>query len=110
MLKKLAHGSGVLPPNQHWIKITIPNGITYEPFSVAHMPSWADPSATEAEAYGAAWQASKRTLLLLVPSVVARIEYNFVLNPEHPEYPKVTYGLPQPCWWDSRLFAPPATP
>jgi RES domain-containing protein len=108
MLEKLAHGSGFLPPNQHWIEITIPAGVSYEVFSTAHMPSWADPSGADPKAYGAAWQASKRTLLLIVPSVVARLEKNFLLNPEHPEIHKVTYGLNEPCWWDTRLFASPS--
>lgn len=104
MLEKLAHGSGVLPPNQHWIDITIPNGISYETFSVAHMPMWADPACTDAKAYGADWQTSRRSLLLIVPSVLARMENNFLLNPDHPEIAKVTWGLAKPCWWDQRLF------
>nr|WP_254073260.1 RES domain-containing protein [Acidisphaera sp. S103] len=49
MLEKLAHGSGVLPPNQHWIDTTIPNGITYETFGVAHMPMWAAPACMDAK-------------------------------------------------------------
>jgi RES domain-containing protein len=104
MLEKLAHGSGVLPPNQHWIDITIPNGITYETFSVAHMPTWADPACTDSKAYGAAWQVIKRSLLLIVPSVLARMEHNYLLNPDHAEFSKVTWGLATPCWWDKRLF------
>lgn len=108
MLEKLARGSGDLPPNQHWIEIGIPNGISCETFSVAHVPDWANPSGTEARAYGSAWQAAKRSLLLIVPSVLARMERNFLLNPEHPEFPKVVYSLHQPCWWDARLFGPPS--
>jgi hypothetical protein len=30
MLEKLVHGSGVLPANQHFIEIAIPNGVSYE--------------------------------------------------------------------------------
>jgi RES domain-containing protein len=104
MLEKLAHGSGSLPPNQHWVNITIPNGISFETFNVAHTPMWADPACTDAKAFGAAWQASKRSLLLIVPSVLAWMEQNYLLNPDHPEFPKITSGLPQPCWWDKRLF------
>ena len=104
ILEKLAHGSGVLPPNQHWIDIIIPNGITYETFSVAHMPTWADPACADAKVYGAEWQTSKRSLLLIVPSVLARMEDNYLLNPDHPELSKVTWGLAKPCWWDKRLF------
>jgi len=38
MLEKLVHGSGRLPPNQHFIKITIPNGVGYEALNPAHLP------------------------------------------------------------------------
>jgi RES domain-containing protein len=79
-------------------------------FSVPHMPTWAEPSGRDAKAYGAAWQTNKRTLLLIVPSALARMEANFLLNPEHPDFSKVAYGLHQPCWWDTRLFASPIIP
>jgi RES domain-containing protein len=44
-------------------------------------------------------------LILIVPSVVARIESNILINPEHPEFPKIETSLHQPVWWDKRLFA-----
>ena len=108
MLEKLVRGSGSLPPNQHFIEITIPNGIAYETVEAAQLPGWDAPAGHAAKAYGAAWQRSKRSLLLIVPSVVARMEHNFLLNPEHPEFPRVTHGLHRPVWWDSRLFPPAA--
>jgi RES domain-containing protein len=40
-----------------------------------------------------------------VPSIVARIEMNFLLNPQHPEFPMISTSLHQPVWWDKRLFA-----
>jgi RES domain-containing protein len=106
MLEKLAHGSGHIPPNQHFIEITIPNGISYERLDPALLPSWADPMAVDAKAYGEAWQISNRSLLLIVPSVVARMEHNFLINPRHPSFGTITYGLYRPVWWDARLFMP----
>ncbi len=104
MLEKLAHGSGQLPPHQHFIEITVPNGITYEMAGPAHLPGWDDPGCSVAKAFGAAWQASCRSLLLIVPSVVARMEQNFLFNPEHPQFTRLTHGLHRPVWWDARLF------
>jgi len=104
MLEKLVHGSGDLPPNQHFIEITIPNGVTYESLNPAHLPSWADAACTSSKAYGEAWQIEKRSLLLIVPSVVARLERNILINPEHPEFPKLRASLHQPVWWDARLY------
>lgn len=110
LLEKLVRGSGSLPPNQHYIEITLPNGITYEIVEPAQLPGWDAPAGGVSKAFGAAWQRSRRSLLLIVPSVVARMEHNFLLNPEHPEFPQVTHGLHRPVWWDSRLFAPGAAP
>jgi RES domain-containing protein len=104
MLEKLLRGSGSLPPNQHFIEITIPNGIAYEMGDPAHLPGWDDPACAVSKAFGVAWQSSKRSLLLIVPSIIARMEHNFLLNPEHPAFPQVTHGLHRPVWWDSRPF------
>ncbi len=112
MLEKLAHGNGRIPPHQHWIEITLPAGVSYEVFSTAHHPGWEAADCLVAKAYGEAWQRAKRSLILIVPSLVARIENNILINDAHPEFSRVTHGLHQPVWWDDRLFqntsAPPA--
>jgi hypothetical protein len=41
------------------------------------------------------------------PRLVARIESNFLINPEHPDFRKIVVGLRQPVWWDARLLAAP---
>ncbi len=107
MLEKLVHGGGSLPPNQHFVEITIPNGIPYEMVTPAHLPGWDDPSCEAAKAFGETWHQARRSLLLIVPSLVARIESNFLINPEHPDFRKIIVGLHQPVWWDARLFAAP---
>jgi RES domain-containing protein len=106
MLEKLVNGSGQMPPNQHFIKITIPNGVTYEALNTAHLPDWYLQNCSTSKPYGDAWQQSKRSLLLIVPSVVAREEHNFLINPQHPEFAQVEDSLEIPVWWDTRLFAP----
>jgi RES domain-containing protein len=105
MLENLVHGSGSLPPNQHFIVITIPNGLSYETFDSAKVPDWHLESAAASKAFGEAWQQAGRSLVLIVPSVVARPEFNLLINPEHREFARVTSSLHQPVWWDRRLFA-----
>jgi len=107
MLEKLVHGGGSLPPSQHFVEITIPNGSLYEMVTPAHLPGWDDPSCEAAKAFGETWHQARRSLLLIVPSLVARIESNFLINPEHPDFRKIIVGLHQPVWWDARLFAAP---
>lgn len=104
MLEKLVRGSGRLPPNQHFIEITIPNGISYEVLEPAGLPGWDDPACAVSKTYGEKWQQSRRSLLLIVPSVVARMEHNFLVNPEHPGYRQLAPSLHKPVWWDKRLF------
>jgi RES domain-containing protein len=106
MLEKLVHANGIVPPNQHFIEITIPNGLSYEMFNTAAVPDWHLASMAPSKAFGEAWQQQGRSLLLIVPSVVARLEQNFLLNPQHPEFPQVTASLHQPVWWDARLYVP----
>lgn len=104
MLEKLVHGSGFVPPNQHYVEITIPNGVSYEVLNLARLPDWADATQVSSKAYGDDWQRSKRSLLLMVPSVVARVEKSILINPEHPQFNRLNAGLHQPIWWDGRLF------
>ena len=104
MLEKLVHWNGELPPNQHFVEITLPNGLSYEVVTPDLIPGWHLPSADAARGFGHAWYAGRRSALLVVPSVVARIERNFVINAEHPEFSRITAGLETPIWWDDRLF------
>jgi len=104
MLEKLVHGNGHIPPNQHWIAITIPPGVSYEVFSTAHHPGWEAEDCRVAKAFGEAWQKSSRSLLLIVPSVVARMERNLLINDRHEDLRRITGSLHQPVWWDRRLF------
>jgi RES domain-containing protein len=104
VLEKLATGSGDLPANQHFVEITIDAGVSYEVFSEAHNPGWDSPAATPAKAFGEAWLLAARTAVLLVPSYVARMEQNVLINPAHPDFPRIRPGLATPVWWDERLF------
>jgi RES domain-containing protein len=104
LLEKLVHGSGHVPPNQHYIEITIPNGVTYEVFDPARLPEWVQASATASKAYGDEWQSRKRSLILIVPSIVARLDSNILINPDHSQFGRVQTSLHRPIWWDSRLF------
>ena len=106
MLEKLVSASGRLPSNQHYVEITIPNGVAYEVLNVGAVHDWHAKISAAAKAYGDDWQRSKRSVILIVPSVVARIERNILINPDHAEFPKITCSLHQPVWWDQRLFAP----
>lgn len=104
LLEKLVHGSGRLPPNQHHVEITIPPGVSYEVVTDALLPGWDSAVPTVSRAFGERWQQERRSLLLIVPSVVARVDENLLVNPEHPDFGRLTTSLHRPVYWDARLF------
>ncbi len=104
LLEKLAHGSGRLPPNQHFVRIAVPRGASYEVFSPPALPGWDAMPAAVSKIFGERWCLERRSLVLLVPSVVARLDNNVLINPAHPEFGRIETSLHEPVYWDCRLF------
>jgi RES domain-containing protein len=104
MLEKLVHWNGTLPPNQHFITVTVPKGTSYEVVTPDILPNWHRPDGEDARRFGRTWYREMRSALLIVPSVVARMENNLLLNALHPDFANLTVGLETPVWWDRRLF------
>lgn len=104
LLEKLVHGSGRMPPNQHFVRITLPKGLSYEIFSQPSLPGWDSMPAGVSREFGERWCAERRSAILLVPSVVARLDRNVLVNPAHPEFAGIEASLHEPVYWDRRLF------
>ena len=68
------------------------------------LPGWFEPNGEEARRFGRAWYREKRSAILIVPSVVARMEQNVVINRRHSDSDALIVGLETPVWWDQRLF------
>lgn len=101
---ELLTAAGAMPANQHYIDITIDAGCSYEVFSEAHHPGWHAADRKVSRTYGSGWRRESRSAILFVPSIVARMERNILINPDHPDFAKIRPGLHQPVWWDERLF------
>ena len=108
MLEKLVHWNGTLPPNQHFIEITFPKGTSYEVVTSDIVPDWFHPGGEAARRFGRQWYEENRSAILIVPSVVARMERNLVISGRHPNFESLAVGLETPVWWDQRLFLPEA--
>lgn len=104
MLEKLVHGNGHLPPNQHYMTITVARGISYEVVSRDRLPGWDTLEPSVSREFGERWLEEKRSALLLVPSFVARIEINVAINPAHDDSAAIETSRAEPVWWDERLF------
>lgn len=102
MLEKLAHFNGILPPDQYFIEIEIPAGVSYDVITKDSLPEWTD--ATKARAAGSRWYRERRSAILIVPCFVARVEENVIVNCHHQDAPLIRPGLEQPVVWDRRLF------
>ncbi|MDX2158876.1 MAG: RES domain-containing protein [Hyphomicrobiaceae bacterium] len=107
MLERLVHYSGAMPVGQHFLTIEIPAGVAYEVATVHTVPGWESRDQRAARSFGSQWIDERRSAVLLVPSVVARMEQNVLINPAHPQSARIVPGLEQPIWWDERLFAKP---
>jgi RES domain-containing protein len=105
LLEKLVRGSGQLPHNQHFVTISIPRGVSYEIFLPPALPGWDAMPATVSKPYGELWCRQRRSAILLVPSVVARLDRNILINPAHPDFALIETSLHEPVFWDRRLFA-----
>ena len=105
MLEKLVYFNGDLPPNQHIVAINVPNGVSYEVVNADQLPNWWQQNCEAARRYGQQWYNDKRSAVLLMPSVVARVEHNMLINALHPDFQKITAGPETPVWWDKILFS-----
>jgi len=60
----------------------------------------APPSTRE---FGSRWVAAARSVVLRVPSAVVDGEFNYLLNPRHPDFAQLEFAPPRPFSFDSRL-------
>jgi RES domain-containing protein len=67
-------------------------------------PNWKDqPAPPETRAIGDTWVGSLKSALLRVPSVVVPGEFNYVVNPRHPDFGRIRIAAPMPFPFDPRL-------
>ena len=57
-----------------------------------------------AREFGDLWARSLRTVALRVPSAVVPHDFNYLLNPIHPDFAKVKLGRPHKFTFDPRLW------
>lgn len=71
-----------------------------------HLPrgwKWANPPRS-VRRFGDEWVAERRSVALRVPSAVVDVDYNYLLNPAHPDFSNVVFGEPTVFRFDPRLF------
>jgi RES domain-containing protein len=108
MLEILAHaGIGRVPRAQRYVVAEVPEEVPVERIDPEALPaSWDAEDSTAAREFGDQWIEARRSLVLFVPSVVARLEWNAVVNPAHPDFVRLQVSRPRRVEWDRRLFGP----
>ena len=64
----------------------------------------ADPIPQSVKKMGDRWIHNQKSVILKVPSVIIPVEYNFLINPSHPDFKKVVIHSPQKFAFDPRLL------
>ena len=76
----------------------------YQIETVKPPPRWPTREA-RTQQIGDAWIQNRRSLALAVPSVIVQEEFNYLLNPTHPDFPKLNLSKLLPFTLDLRLLA-----
>lgn len=61
------------------------------------------PHGSVSQKIGDQWVAKRRSAVLRIPSVVVPGEFNYLINPNHPDFSDVKIGQPQPIPIDARI-------
>lgn len=105
MLEVLVHANlGRVPKTHAAVEITIPDKVALEFLDAKDLPGWDAEDPAVSRAFGDKWLREKRTVALLVPSVVTHgHEHNILINPEHPDFAQISVAQAEDVQWDKRL-------
>ena len=76
-----------------------------ETFPVKKLPAdWrTEPPPPSTKTIGDTWVREARSAVLALPSVISG-ETNYLINPAHPDFKKISIGKPEPFTFDPRLL------
>ena len=106
VLETLVHAPAPVVPSHRVIGVDVPDTITVARVDTAELPAdWRrTPAPAGLRTIGRDWIEAGQSVLLRVPSAVVPLEYNFVINPRHPDFSRLKVGAPDPFEIDLRLF------
>jgi len=105
VLEILVHADSLSAlPDHVAFPLDIPQPLIHELADDELPDTWHSPSAPDAlRQMGDDWVQAGRTVALRVPSAVIPTEFNFVLNPAHPDFERLSIGARQQLQIDPRL-------
>jgi RES domain-containing protein len=85
-------------------EVTVPSSVVEVLDVTRLLPGWkANPIPEDVQEIGDDWMRHRRSAALRVPSTLVPSEYNFLLNPAHPDFRKLHMGKAIPFAFDARL-------
>jgi len=105
VLEVLVHLSSVADiPVYKCVKASIPDDLIMGVREAGGLPEdWNTAGSGGAKRLGTRWLTDRRSAVLSVPSVVVPREFNYVINPAHPEFGRIHVGEPMDFVFDVRL-------
>jgi RES domain-containing protein len=87
-------------------RVEIPDEVTVAVLPPAKLPStWrVEPAPESVRRIGSEWVAAGAGALLQVPSAVLPQEWNYLLNPTHPDFAKLRISKPEPFQFNPRQW------
>ena len=106
MLEILVHANiGRIPTTHGYVVADVADDMRIERHDSQTLPLGRDSDDFSiARRFGDQWLDELRSAVLIVPSVVAKLEFNAVVNPRHPAAAQFVVSASQNVIWDQRLF------
>jgi RES domain-containing protein len=95
-------GRVALRPNHHYCRIDVPDQVAIEN---SHFPLEQLASESATRSLGNKWWKARSSAILCVPSAVTRVDSNYLLNPNHPDFALLQVSGAEAVWVDPRLTA-----
>ena len=99
---------GAWPLNRYVLEIAIPSDLWRQAVNIQALnalpPVWDDqPAPKETLDFGDGWLVSKRSAILIVPSVIVPQETNILINPAHPDADQIKIVKTTRFIYDGRI-------
>ena len=109
MLEYFVHLDPADPPKDlRVVSAEIPDGVSRVRLAARELPAnWRQTSASPALArFGDELVRRRQAAILMVPSVVAPSEFNWLINRRHPEFRRIRLGKLESFRYDARIVGP----
>ncbi len=107
VLEVLAHYRVPIPPLDFVaVPADLPPKLKLATISPTDLPAdwFNDPAPAQLQQLGSDWLRGLSTLALAVPSALVPQEFNYLLNPRHPDFARLSIGTAQAFPFDPRLW------